>query len=301
MTTSRVAISIVVLLGACRAFVHAQNMPPLDPAVQSTFGLGSAPELNYHDGSSISSSPPALRPDTFGPALGNPFNESTWYTREEYFHWNERFDRVDLVNESGLLITLGYQKRVGMERFRAELFGGTMDYVGGAQFDDGTIEPLSSKTGYLGLRGEYDFVFEPDWWPNASLLVGIGSRFWFRDLKDGATESGVPVTGYQETWWTIYPYLGLETRRKVLTELEFYGSSRLGATPLTYEHATWGDAVLYPRCGMTGQLEAGLRGQHLFCAAVSEVLTWRQSPPARGVLQPDSMLFTVGLKAGVNF
>jgi hypothetical protein len=59
--------------------------------------------------------------------------------------------------------------------------------------------------------------------------------------------------------------------------------------------------VLYPRLGLTGQAELGLRGQHFFCAAISEFFTWRQSPVARGVLQPDSGLFTVVLKAGVNF
>ena len=70
---------------------------------------------------------------------------------------------------------------------------------------------------------------------------------------------------------------------------------------MTYEHETWGDAVLYPRWGLTGQVEAGLRGQHFFCAAVSEFFTWRQSPVSRGALQPDSALFTLGLKAGLNF
>lgn len=227
--------------------------------------------------------------------------ESTWYTREEYFHWREKFGGEDFVNEYGLLLTLGYQRRVGPERYRAELFGGTMHYDGGAQFDDGTSEPLESKTGYLGLRGEYDFLIEPDWLPKTSLLIGLGTRFWFRDLRDGVTESGVPVVGYQEMWWTIYPYLGLETRRVVAQGPELFVSSRIGCTAMTYEHATFFDAVLYPKTGLTGQLEAGFRGQHFFCSAISEVFAWRQSAIARGALQPESTLFTVGLRAGVNF
>jgi hypothetical protein len=234
-------------------------------------------------------------------AATDRLTRSSWYTREEYFHWNERFGGADFVNEYGLMITLGYQKRSGVERYRAELFGGTLNYVGGAQFDDGSTEPLSSKTGYLGLRGEYELLIEPEWSPRATLFVGLGTRFWFRDLKDGVTDSGSPVTGYQETWWTIYPYLGLETRRTVFGGAELYASSRIGATPVTYEHATWGDPVLYPRCGLTGQVEAGLRGEHFFCAAISEVMTWQQSPVARSALQPDSMFVTLGLKAGFDF
>ncbi len=227
--------------------------------------------------------------------------ESSWYTRQEYFHWREEFGGADFVNEDGLLLTLGYQRRLGPERYRAEVFGGTMHYDGGAQFEDGSTEPLRSKTGYLGARAEYDFLFEPAWLPRSSLLIGLGTRFWFRDLRDGLTESGVPVLGYQETWWTIYPYLGVETRRGGGGRPELFLSSRIGCTAITYEHATFFDAVLYPKTGLTGQLEVGIRGHHFFCSAISEVFAWRQSSVARGALQPESTLFTVGLKAGVNF
>jgi hypothetical protein len=254
-------------------------------------------------GSDLPRSASTASPDnnTYASLFGTRLVESTWYTREEYFHWNERFDGADFVNEYGLLLTLGYQRRVGAERCRAELSGGTMHYVGGAQFDDGTTEPLISKTGYLGVRGEYDFLIEPDWLPKASLLLGVGTRFWFRDLRDGMTDSGVPVIGYQEMWWTIYPYLGVETRRILDSGPEFFVSSRIGCTALTYEHATFFDAVLYPKADITGQVEAGVRGKHFFCSAISEVFTWRQSAIARGALQPASTLFTVGLKAGASF
>ena len=249
--------------------------PPLGPQV--VVGAGS----NSIEGASVSVAP-AVRPASWGPAPADRFNESAWYTRQEYFHWNERFDGADFVNERGWQMTLGYQKRLGIERFRGELFGGTMDYDGGVQFFDGSTEPLAGKTGYIGLRGEYDLLIEPDSFPHTTFVLGIGSRFWFRDLQDSFSESGVPVTGYQETWWTIYPYLGLETRRSPSGETEFYSSGRLGSTAFTYEHETWGDAVLHPQFGLTGQLEAGVRGENFFCAAVSEFFTWRQSPVPRG-------------------
>ena len=40
------------------------------------------------------------------------FIESTWYTRIDYFHWNERFAGADFVNEDGPFWTLGYLFRL---------------------------------------------------------------------------------------------------------------------------------------------------------------------------------------------
>jgi hypothetical protein len=227
--------------------------------------------------------------------------ESTWYARVDYYHWNERLDGADFVNEDGPMVTIGYQRRVGRERFRFELFGGDIHYDGGAQYDDGTSEPLSSRTGYLGVRGEYDLLFEPDCWPAVSLFVGFGTRLWARDLRDGVTDSGVYVWGYQETWWTVYPYLGLEKRRIPGGGPEFFWGGRIGCTPLNYEYVSWYGTALYPRIGITGQVEAGYRGQWLSLAAYFEAMTWSESAVAQGILQPASSMLTIGLKAGVTF
>src|SRR5262245_56773807 len=165
MTTSRVTISIVVLLGACCGRAHAQGAPAPDPFWPRPLELNSSPapagswtlggqamppsapspggdsllglpsldpqgghhlDESYREGVSLCGSPAAVRPETLVPATACRPCASTWYTRQEYFHWNERFQSVDLVNETGLLMTLGYQRRSGVERFRGELFGGTM-------------------------------------------------------------------------------------------------------------------------------------------------------------------------------
>jgi len=233
--------------------------------------------------------------------LNDRFLESTWYTRVDYFHWNERLAGQDFVNEDGPLVTLGYLRRIGIERFRVELFGGDVHYGADIEFDDGTSEPLASTTGYLGVRGEYDLLLQPDWWPRASFLVGLGTRLWVRDLRDETLPSGVPVVGYQETWWTIYPYLGIETRCAPGEATGLYGSARIGCTPLTYEHVTLFDVRLHPRTGVTGQLECGWRGRRLHLAGFFEAMTWAQSGAVRGVLQPESRLFTLGLKTGFSF
>lgn len=226
--------------------------------------------------------------------------EPSWYARVDYFHWNERIEGHDFVNEDGPLLTLGYARRIGFERFRGEVFGGEMDYSGGVQYDDGTSEPWLSHTDYLGVRGEYELLFEPDAWPSLTLFAGLGSRLWFRDLADGTAPSGNPVYSYRETWWTFYPYIGLERRRPADREREFFGSARIGCTAFTYEHVSWDDITLYPKIGVTGQVEAGYRGRHLFLSGFFEGMAWEESSVVRDSLQPASRLYTVGLRAGVN-
>ncbi|MGQ9574143.1 MAG: hypothetical protein ACUVUC_02400 [Thermoguttaceae bacterium] len=244
---------------------------------------------------------PSVRPGRSFSPLAEPLTESAWYARVDYFHWNERIEGADFVNEYGAVPTLGYMRRVGPERFRLELAGATVHYHGGGVFDDGTFEPMRSTTNYLGLRGEYDLLIEPPRWNHLSLLVGIGTRFWIRDLKDAYTIFGNPVIGYQETWWTIYPYLGLETRRHGREGLELYGSGRIGLTPLSYERVTLFDVTLYPKTGITGQAEAGIRGPRFFVAAFFEAMTWGQSALVRDTLQPESRMLTTGLKTGFCF
>ncbi len=228
---------------------------------------------------------------------------STWYFRQDSFWWNERLDGTDFVNEYGPLSTLGYQRRSGIERFRVELFGGTVSYDGAAQYEDGSLEPyhLSNGTNYLGMRGEYDLLLEPAGWSRIRGVLGVGTRFWVRDLHDAITPTGNAVFGYQETWWTFYPYFGLETRDSTEPGWKFFGSARFGITPLTYQHATYFDTTLYPRCGLTGQAELGIRFEKCSVSAFIEAMTWGESAEVRGSLQPDSQMVTVGGKLGYTF
>jgi hypothetical protein len=237
-------------------------------------------------------------------SLLSPFqrpNYSSWYTRFDYFHWNERVGGMDFVNEDGLLTTIGYQRRVGRERYRLELFGGSPSYDGYGQFADGHLEPLGGHTDYLGLRGEYDFLIEPASWPYGCFVLGVGSRFWFRNLKDGYTDFGSPVWGYQETWWTVYPYLGVESRWPAGSRWQTFGSARVGMTALTYERVSDVDAVLYPRLGVVGQAELGVRSGHFSLSAYMESMTWGESKIVRDICQPNSSLFTLGLQGVLAF
>jgi hypothetical protein len=244
---------------------------------------------------------PATAPATVAPPVIDQFRESTWYTRIDYYHWNERLDGADFVNEDGALATLGYEHRTGVERYRGELFGSTVNYAGSAQFPDGSSDPLHSTTKYLGLRAEYDLLIEPEGLLQVSFFAGLGTRFWIRDMKDDVSDNGFLVQGYQETWWTIYPYLGIERRRTHTDDIEFYYSARIGCTPITYQRVVDFDTTLYPKCGLTGQLEAGLRGRRFLLSACFEGMGWSQSEVVRDSLQPASSFLTVGIKAGYCF
>ena len=186
-------------------------------------------------------------PDAAPPA------QASWYTRVEYFHWNERIGGTDFVNEDGTLFTLGYSRQFGIERFRAELFGGDVHYDG---YDQNDMVSMASNTGYLGLRGEYEMVLAPAAWEGrVAFWWVLGTRFWIRDLHDGSDDQGNPVYGYQESWWTMYPFLGLETHRRMGDDLDLYSESRIGTTALTYQFVSINDRPLWPRPGIFANTE----------------------------------------------
>jgi hypothetical protein len=206
-------------------------------------------------------------------------------------------DGTDFVNESGALYTLGYFHRFGQERIRLELFGGEMHYSG-ADLDNSA--PLASHTDYLGCKGEYDLLMEPSWWPQGTFLLGLGNRFWVRGIRDGVDALGNPVEGCQESWWTLYPYVGVETKRPA-GALEWYASGKIGVTAVSYNLSTIGYLPVFPRAGMMGQVELGVRGQRLGIAGYFEGLSWSQSGQNDGWIQPDSRMYTVGGKISYTF
>ena len=83
--------------------------------------------------------------------------------------------------------------------------------------------------------------------------------------------------------------------------IEFYSSARIGSTAFTYQHASWGDVALYPKAGLMGQAELGLRGETAFISIYTETMAWGESDIVRDWRQPNSELFTLGLKAGFSF
>ncbi len=286
---------------------------PASPS-NSTPGATNAGAWSFPSAAQTQVYPPATA-QVYPPATATPAIEklaqSSWYTRAEYFHWNERIGSVNFVNENGALFTLGYSRQIGIERFRAELFGGDVHYN---SYDDTGLKNMASNTGYLGLRGEYEMVLAPAAWEGRfAFLLGLGSRFWIRDLHDGSDNQGYQVVGYQETWWTMYPYLGLETHWRPGSDLDFYSESRVGMTAMTYEFASTTPVVpdpanpfiaerpLWPKVGVFANVEIGLRGPRFFIAGRAEVMSWGESSWGLYSYQPQSLMVTAGGRLGFTF
>jgi hypothetical protein len=280
---------------------YPQPVAPATPTYPRPMAQQQAPGSTQYQYQVV---PPAAPTPTSGVGImieDGRFRESTWYTRIDYFHWNERVDNADFVNEYGTLITLGYENRFEQQRYRGEFFGATMLYVGSSQQPGVPDVPLHSTTKYLGFRLEYEYLIEPEGLPQVSFFAGLGTRFWVRDMPDDFDDNGDPVTGYQETWWTIYPYIGIEKRRTHDDGPEFYYSARIGCTPVTYQRIEDFETTLYPQCGLTGQVELGVRGRRFLLSAYFEAMSWTQSDVVRDSLQPASSFTTFGFKAGYCF
>ena len=317
MPTSRFWATMAIFAGTWAFFVGSglgqeTGVPlPSGNDIQSRSSYSAAPA----DGT-VFSRPPSSLPSHHGmrsepdPFLTSPV-ESTWYARIDYFHWNERYQGSDFVNESASLYTLGYSRRTGIQRFRFEAFAARADYEGANQSSG---LPALGNTDYAGVRGEYDVLFEPDWSPRLTWFAGIGTRLWMRSIADMADSTGNATYGYNETWWTVYPYVGVETRRNLDIPFEWFASGRIGFTAYTYEYESYDDAVLHPQAGVTGQLESGFRGKHFSVSAFCEVMRWAQSDEVwrwdydnqngytqYSILQPASILLTVGMRAAFSF
>ena len=236
--------------------------------------------------------------------------QSDWYARLDYFTWDENNGDGTHTKESGPLYTLGYSRQVGSQRFRLELFGGNMAYDG-SSYDlySNTSYPLATTTRYLGGRGEYEYLFQPSWLKGA-IFLGVGNRFWLRDLRAGTDQSSAFIPGTQETWWTFYPYLGMELKGSLGSQSEWFAMGRAGPTAVTFNKPTDLNEPLWPKTGVTAQLETGIRGQTVTASIFAEVMTWRQSSivtyidPVVGPVdnwQPSSRMLTIGGRLGFLF
>ena len=237
----------------------------------------------------------------WGPAVPFQPTESAFYTRVDFYHWTERYQGVNLLDERGPLYTVGYTLTGGEQRLRLEFFAGNVQYQGAAQLSNGTSIPLDNRTSLVGGRIEYDLFFNCPNHPNGLIFLGLGTRVWTRNLPS-ANDNGTFVQGYRETWVTLYPYLGVETRHDPSRPVEFYGRMRVGVTAYNYNYA---GAPLSnptnPRAGATALLEEGVRYHDFTISGWTEVFGFSQSHVHNGYLQPTSTLLTVGLKAGYSF
>jgi hypothetical protein len=239
----------------------------------------------------------------WGPGATFQPTESAFYARLDYYHWTERYGGVNLLDERGPLYTVGYTLTGGEQRFRAELFTGVVQYQGSTFGGSGPSLLLDNHTTYYGGRVEYDLFFNCPNNPNGLMFIGLGTRVWHRSLPSVTLPGNIFVQGYGETWVTLYPYIGVETRHDPCKTLEFYGRMRVGATAYTHNRAGIPlDETVIPRAGATALLEEGFRYRDFTATIWTEVFGFSQSHVnTQGYLQPMSTLLTVGAKAGYSF
>jgi hypothetical protein len=241
----------------------------------------------------------------WGPAVPFQPTESAFYTRLDYFHWSERFHGSTILDERGPLYTVGYTRTGGEQRLRVELFAGVEQYQG-ETFGGGQTYQANNRATYYGGRIEYDLFFNLPNHPNGLLFLGLGTRVWHRGIPNATLPGNITALGYNDTWVTVYPYLGLETRHDPTKTLEFYGRMRVGVTAYTHNHHIVNDdpqdsAGLAPQIGATALLEEGVRYHNFTVTGWAEVFGFSRSDVNNGQLQPVSTLLTLGVKAGYSF
>lgn len=227
--------------------------------------------------------------------------ETDWYAKFDYFCWKEQAHDVDSVDEHGALYTIGYMRRNGAKRFRAEVFTGTMNYTTGINWRS---EDMGTITRYTGARTEFELLWDLNRrnGPPLNCFAGIGTRFWIRDIKDAQFDTGLSLIGHQETWVTLYPYLGIEQKWRARNCFEFFLSGRIGSTAWTYQSAaSLGGPRLSPTACLTGQIEFGMYYEHLVTSVSFEAMTWGRSPTVNGDYQPSSQMYTTGVKVGLRY
>ena len=147
-------------------------------------------------------------------------------------------------------------------------------------FDMYTAQHENATTTYFGGRGEYEYLWDLDCdgWPPLTLLAGIGTRIWNRNIFYRTADSGNALPGYAQAWWTIYPYVGAEKHWVLGGGGEFFASGRIGCTALTFTHTSLlDDPAFYPNPGITGQIQCGFRRKHLSLGVYFEAMSWASS------------------------
>jgi len=146
--------------------------------------------------------------------------EFSAYPSLQYFTWEEFVGGRRILQEKGLLYGAGaavaldlLQTDAGVLTLRGkgELFGGVVDYDGQTQ----ASLPANTDVSYFGTRAEGGVGWA---FPLASSriepFVGLGYRWWLRDIHDTTTTDPsqpgmIQAQGYTEQWESAYTKLGL--------------------------------------------------------------------------------------------
>jgi hypothetical protein len=252
--------------------------------------------------------------DTVAPAA--PPKQFSVYGFIENFTWEEEIEGQRLLKEEGPRFGVGGQLSVPASGAfwlsgRGELYAGEVDYDGALQDGYGNLTPYSSKTSYVGIRGNI-LATTPIQGSDPSIVLwpqlGLGMESWVRSLD---TEFGDEVGpyGYQEMWSSIRAVLGARLTLTQASGLQLFGTFQL-RLPLwnkevvdLSENGGPDDIELEPDEQISFYADAGLNTGRLTLAIFGETLEYDQSPvdDSGTFLQPDSSAEIIGGKVGVVF
>jgi hypothetical protein len=242
--------------------------------------------------------------------------ETEVYFKYGDFTWKE-FDGTNrLLRESGALMGPGFSYfRETPDHLtvnpKAELFVGDVDYDGQVQSGEAAKTTVTyvgvTLQGDLGRRfGESAYV-EP--------FLGIGYRFWLRQIQDGRTASGQTAVGYTERWTSIYARLGLRGGVSISESAQVFAEAGV-KLPYYNQNSvalsggnSQSDFSLRPGLQSSFFAELGVKMRRLKGSLFYDGMRFSRSNPilmdtADGVFvitQPQSTSDTFGLMLGVTF
>lgn len=244
------------------------------------------------------------------PAQAASLDELIPFLSIDRYSWREFSDGRRLLKETGELVSggvvLGGRASLLTFRGKAELFGGEVDYDGETQAPDPV--PVRTEVNYFGIRNQLDLGYlfragalrgEP--------LVGIGHRWWIRDLEDSRSATGEPVSGYSEIWQTAYARLGARAayRAERLDLFAEGGALYPFYTGNSVDFVGTGDVTFHPRGRVSGFAEAGVAWNGAKLSLHYEGFRWSRSGAKavgdRFFFQPNSRSDLVGVSLGWNF
>jgi hypothetical protein len=259
----------------------------------------------------------ALGSETPAAAFGG-VREFSVYPSLQYFTWEEFFGGRRILQERGLLYGAGaavtldlLQTEAGILTLRGkgDLFGGVVDYDGQTQ----TALPAKTEVSYFGTRAEggvgWAFLLARS---RIEPFVGLGYRWWLRDIHDTTTTDPsqpgmIQAQGYTEHWESAYAKLGLAFSHLLSQEWRLLAEAG-GKYPF-YNANTFdlglGPVTLKPEPRWSAFAELGARYRQLRLILFYEGYRVDQSPVHRvgttEFLQPQSNEDIVGISVAWCF
>lgn len=246
------------------------------------------------------------------PACAGSWEDVTPYFSTRYFTWQEEIGGRRLLKESGALFSIGavagyLTNSSFILTGRGELFGGEVGYSGETQPPD--EKPVRTDVAYFGTRGELDAGYRVGSAQfRVAPFVGIGHRWWLRDLQDTTSTDGGAVSGYTEMWQTIYGRTGVRGELAPSAQLTIVaegGAKYPFYTGNSVDFAGSGVTTFRPGARWSAFAETGLAYRSVRLTMNYEGFRFSQSPWKRvgdtNYFQPRSSSDIFGASLGWTF